>query len=97
MSLKPCINLCLLRWLKPRCNLVDSFIAYGLKILKILLGEGLVNSKSLLLKILLFSEFLTSRLSFFIQLLKREKRVSKVIMLDFKLRNIITIPGIVNY
>ena len=28
VSLQPCLNLCLLRWLKPRRNLVNSFIPY---------------------------------------------------------------------
>ena len=30
VSLKPCLNLCSLRWLKPRSNLVNSSIPYGL-------------------------------------------------------------------
>ena len=30
VTLKPCLNLCSLRWLKPRRNLVNSFIQYGL-------------------------------------------------------------------
>ena len=30
VSLKPCLNFCLLRWLKPRPNLVNSFISYEL-------------------------------------------------------------------
>ena len=48
-SLKPCLNLYSLRWLKLRRNLVNSFIPYGLWISKMLLGEGLINSKSSLL------------------------------------------------
>ena len=63
LSLKPCLNLFSMRWLKPRANLVNSFIPYGLW--KILLGEGLINSKSFCLKILIFSEFHTSRLNLF--------------------------------
>ena len=47
VSLKPFLNWSLLRWLKPRPNLVSSFIPYKLKIPKILLDQGLVNSKSL--------------------------------------------------
>ena len=65
VSLKPCLNFCLLRWLKPRHNLVNYFIPYGLYISKILLDEGLINSKSLFLKILIFSELLSFRLSLF--------------------------------
>ena len=30
VSLKPCLNVCSLKWLKPRRNLVNSFIPYGL-------------------------------------------------------------------
>ena len=43
VSLKPCLNLCSLRWLKPRPNQVNSFIPYGLQISQILLC--LINSK----------------------------------------------------
>ena len=42
MSLKPCLNLCSLRWFKPRRSL--SFIPYPLQISNILLGKGPVNS-----------------------------------------------------
>ena len=62
MSLKPCLNLCSLRILEPRSNLINSFIPYGLQILKIPLGEGLVNSKIISLKILIFSEFFQCRI-----------------------------------
>ena len=52
---------------------------------KILLGKGLINSKSLYLKILIFSEFLTSQLSLSRSTIEEGKKiVSKVIMLDFK-------------
>ena len=75
VSLKPCLNLCSLRWLKPRQNLVNSFIPFWLKISKILLGEGLINPKSLFVKILIFSEFLISQLSLFHStIMKKEKR-----------------------
>ena len=75
--LRPCLNLYSWRWLKSRRNLVNSFIPYGLQISKILLGGGLVNFKSLFLKNLIFSKFLTSRLVKSAQLLKKEKRSSK--------------------
>ena len=42
--LKPWLNLCSLRWLKPIHNLVNNFIPYGLQISKMLLVEGLINS-----------------------------------------------------
>ena len=74
VSLKPCLNLCSLRWRKPGRNLVNSFIPYGLSISKILLGKGLINSKSLFLKILIFSEFLTSRLSLFHSTIEEQKK-----------------------
>ena len=78
VSLKPCLNFCLLRWLKPRRNLVNCFIPYGLYISKILLDEGLINSKSLFLKILIFSELLSFRLSLFHSTIEEGKKVSKV-------------------
>ena len=85
LSLKPCLKLCSLRWLKPRRNLVNRFIPYGLQISKILFGEDLINTKSLFLKMLIFSEFITSRLSLFHSIVEeKKKRVSKVILLDFK-------------
>ena len=85
LSLKPCLKLCSLRWLQPRRNLVNRFIPYGLQISKILFGEGLINSKSLFFKMLIFSEFITSRLSLFHSIVEeKKKRVSKVILLDFK-------------
>ena len=62
LSLKPCLNLCSLRTIEPRSNLINSFIPYGLQILKIPLGEGLVNSKIISLKILIFSEFFQCRI-----------------------------------
>ena len=80
LSLKPCLKLCSLRWLKPRRNLVNRFIPYGLQISKILFGEDLINTKSLFLKMLMFSEFITSRLSLFHSIVEeKKKRVSKVI------------------
>lgn len=42
-SLKPCFNLCSLRWLKLRRYLVDSFLPNGLWIYKILLGKGILG------------------------------------------------------
>ena len=85
LSLKPCLNLCSLRWLKPRRNLVNSFMLYGLQISKMLFGKGLINPKSRFSKILIFSEFLTSRLSLFHSIVEeKQRRVSKVILLDFK-------------
>ena len=85
--LKPCLNLCSVRWVIPRHNLVNSFIPYGLEISKILLGEGVINSNSLF--------FLNSNISRichlnfsleFVQLSywRGKKIVSEVIMLDSK-------------
>ena len=37
-------------------------------------GEGLINSKNLFLKILIFSEFLTSRLSLFHSIIEGGKK-----------------------
>ena len=74
VSLKPCLNLCSLRWLKPRRNLVNSFISYALKISKILLGKGLINSKSLFFKIIIFSEFLSPRFSLFHSTIEEGKK-----------------------
>ena len=51
-----------------------SFIPYGLYISKILIGEGLVNSKSLFLKILIFSEFLTFQPSLLQSIIEEEKK-----------------------
>ena len=74
VSLKPCLNLCSMRWLKPRRNLVNRFIPYGLQMSKILFGEGLINPKSLFSKILIFSEFITSRLSLFHSIVEEKKK-----------------------
>ena len=76
VSLKACLNLCSLRWFKPRRNLVTSFIPYGLKISKMLLGKGLINSKSIFLEIQIFSELFTSRLSLFHSTIEEGKKES---------------------
>lgn len=39
VSLKPCLDLCSMRWFKPRRNLVNSFVPYRLLISKLLFGE----------------------------------------------------------
>ena len=51
MSLKPCLNLCPRRWLKPNLSLVNIFIPSGSLILNIFLSTGLINFNNALRKI----------------------------------------------
>ena len=50
MSLKPCLNLCSWRWLKPNLTLVNIFIPNGSLILKIFLSTGVINLNKALRK-----------------------------------------------
>ena len=57
-SIKLCLNLWSLRWLKPNLSFVISFIPIGLWQLKVLLGVGRMNCKMLFLKRARLSELL---------------------------------------
>ena len=57
-SIKLCLNLWSLRWLKPNLSFVISFIPIGLWQLKVLLGIGRMNCKMLFLKRARLSELL---------------------------------------
>ena len=57
-SRKLCLNLWSLRWLKPNLSLVISFILTGLWQLKVLLGVGRMNCKTLFLERARLSELL---------------------------------------
>ena len=57
-SWKLCLNLCPRKWLKPSHSLVINLIPLGLWWLKRLLADGLINFRTLFLKILKLLEFL---------------------------------------
>ena len=80
--------------LKQGRSVANSFISYGFWISKMLLGERFGNPNNLFFKT--SQNFLFSGVLYSIQPSKRTNRISKVIMLDFKIRDIITMPGIVN-
>ena len=60
-----CLNLCSLRWLKPTCSLVSSFIPYMSATLNTILGIVLVNLSKDILNILYDSELRISKLNLF--------------------------------
>ena len=68
-----CVVNTMLWTLKPRRNLVNSFLPYVSEISKKLLGKSLINSKSLFKKFF-FQNFLLPGLVYSTQLLKSEKK-----------------------
>ena len=55
--LKPCLNLCFLKWLKPRRNIVNSFIS-------IINTENTIRGRSSKLQKAFFEDFSIFRISY---------------------------------
>ena len=82
VSLKWWRNLCSRRWLKPRRNQVKYFIPKELDILKILLGDGLIDFKMEERKLVKDSELTMPTSSLFHSLITERKKSYEKIQFD---------------